>query len=1150
MRYAKTCAVFVVLLFVAMATASPAEARTCTWTGQGDGVFWSDPDNWDDASGDPCTPGAGDTAIINGSVELASGRTVNELQLAGTLTIDGGATLIVNYLFLDTGSISGDGDVEVDQQADFSGGTISVAITLPSDSNNSCGTRLRIGEGNTFTNNGTLSGSCFVDMEAGTTIDNYGVIEAGVSISVVGALDNGQEEVTPYPIVNNKVDATMRAGTNAIFNNAGTVEVPPGNTVMFSGGGTSNGTFIVPTETTPDDGVEIAALRFTEQFGITPHDLTGALIQGGGRVQFQDFRSPIALTDVTYDLSGAPEAETLITEAEVTFPASMTLVDVGKTLFIYDEDATEDEAAIIEHDIALATLQTQGGTLGGSGAVTVSDAFQVTRGTIDNRTVTIDGVGSFGSSGTISLTGGASVTNNVDLQVGTVTMADATAWINNATLTVDGNGFPTVGSFTTPPVVTNNGRVVFDFGDYSLGADWTNNGELRLLGTVTATGAFTNATSGIVSGTGQLDWSGATTVTNDGTFAPGRPGFPYARLQVVGDFVMSPNATLDIEGAAGSGTVDELEVNGAVGLDGTLDLTLDDVPLGSYEIVTLNFATSETITGTFAQVAVPSGYTANMRYATDAVTLDITETPYPLLDRSPLDIDFGDAEVSAIERIEIENVGSGTLTLSGASLSGADAARFDVVQPSFPVDLSTGQTVDVAVQVVGPETSGSVSATLDLAHDGDGDGSATTSVPVVADQIVNPNYGQAAGYFFANSTFFSDEAPSQPTFDWIDISSTGIDRIGALSDNSVIGPFDLGFTFRFFGQDYTQYWISSNGWIAFSDPGGEAESFNSIIPDADAPNALVAWFWDDLDPSDTDVTGRHLYVQTTTVNGVDAHVITFEHYPEHGADADGWITAQVVLLAGPDASTNGAIKLQYKAHGASIYLEGATVGIENASGGNGLQYRYDNTGGPLFGSPLAVQIGPDATALPVELTTFDAAQTDAGVRLTWQTAAEQNNAGFAVERRVDGGAFTAVGFVDGAGTTNRPRRYRFTDDAVPYAAERLTYRLKQVDTDGAATYSDVVEVQLDAPERFALHGNYPNPVAQQTTIRYALPRAADVHLAVYDVLGRRVAILANEQQPAGRKEVVFDARQLASGIYFVRLHTNRQTRTQKLMVVR
>lgn len=73
---------------------------------------------------------------------------------------------------------------------------------------------------------------------------------------------------------------------------------------------------------------------------------------------------------------------------------------------------------------------------------------------------------------------------------------------------------------------------------------------------------------------------------------------------------------------------------------------------------------------------------------------------------------------------------------------------------------------------------------------------------------------------------------------------------------------------------------------------------------------------------------------------------------------------------------------------------------------------------------------------------------------------------------------------------------------------------------------------------------------RRARLRYELPQSGDVRLTVYNVLGQRVAMLVEEHQEAGRKEVVFDARELASGVYVVRLEALGRTRTQKLTVVR
>ncbi len=88
------------------------------------------------------------------------------------------------------------------------------------------------------------------------------------------------------------------------------------------------------------------------------------------------------------------------------------------------------------------------------------------------------------------------------------------------------------------------------------------------------------------------------------------------------------------------------------------------------------------------------------------------------------------------------------------------------------------------------------------------------------------------------------------------------------------------------------------------------------------------------------------------------------------------------------------------------------------------------------------------------------------------------------------------------------------------------------------------------PEGFALEQNYPNPFNPSTTINYALPEARDVTLVVYDLLGRRVAMLVNQMQSSGRYSVTFDASRLASGIYFYQLRAGTFVETKKMMFVK
>ncbi len=85
---------------------------------------------------------------------------------------------------------------------------------------------------------------------------------------------------------------------------------------------------------------------------------------------------------------------------------------------------------------------------------------------------------------------------------------------------------------------------------------------------------------------------------------------------------------------------------------------------------------------------------------------------------------------------------------------------------------------------------------------------------------------------------------------------------------------------------------------------------------------------------------------------------------------------------------------------------------------------------------------------------------------------------------------------------------------------------------------------------FALDQNYPNPFNPKTAISYQLSAKSFASLKVFDVLGREVVTLVNEAQPPGRYSVEFDARNLASGVYFYRLRAGDFVNTKKLVVLR
>ena len=88
------------------------------------------------------------------------------------------------------------------------------------------------------------------------------------------------------------------------------------------------------------------------------------------------------------------------------------------------------------------------------------------------------------------------------------------------------------------------------------------------------------------------------------------------------------------------------------------------------------------------------------------------------------------------------------------------------------------------------------------------------------------------------------------------------------------------------------------------------------------------------------------------------------------------------------------------------------------------------------------------------------------------------------------------------------------------------------------------------PVGWKLEQNYPNPFNPSTTITYELPRAFQVTLTVFDILGREVSVLVNERREAGVYEVKLDASELASGVYLYRLTAGSFVQTKKMLVVK
>ena len=239
-----------------------------------------------------------------------------------------------------------------------------------------------------------------------------------------------------------------------------------------------------------------------------------------------------------------------------------------------------------------------------------------------------------------------------------------------------------------------------------------------------------------------------------------------------------------------------------------------------------------------------------------------------------------------------------------------------------------------------------------------------------------------------------------------------------------------------------------------------------------------------------------------------------------GGDASSGVRGVAILRANglsqtpPELNDQGKYSASGGCDGVNSIGNWAVVGIAN----EWVQTFTDNTISPNSDYTYAVYLRDgffnystgktsNATALPVELSSFCAYLQDNAVELQWQTQTEVNNYGFEIQRsqtsNVNSETWTKIGFVEGHGSSNSPKDYLFVDNDVLNG--KYNYRLKQIDSDGKFEYSKAIEVIVGLlPSSFELLQNYPNPFNPTTTIGFGIMEKGNVKLSVYNLLGEEI----------------------------------------------
>ena len=101
-----------------------------------------------------------------------------------------------------------------------------------------------------------------------------------------------------------------------------------------------------------------------------------------------------------------------------------------------------------------------------------------------------------------------------------------------------------------------------------------------------------------------------------------------------------------------------------------------------------------------------------------------------------------------------------------------------------------------------------------------------------------------------------------------------------------------------------------------------------------------------------------------------------------------------------------------------------------------------------------------------------------------------------------------------------------------------------------AEITDVKDFSESLISNYVLYNNYPNPFNPNTSIEYAIPSNGFVSLIVYNMLGREISKLVNEQKSAGKYKVDFNAENLSSGIYFYKIKSGSFNQVKKMLLLK
>jgi hypothetical protein len=187
----------------------------------------------------------------------------------------------------------------------------------------------------------------------------------------------------------------------------------------------------------------------------------------------------------------------------------------------------------------------------------------------------------------------------------------------------------------------------------------------------------------------------------------------------------------------------------------------------------------------------------------------------------------------------------------------------------------------------------------------------------------------------------------------------------------------------------------------------------------------------------------------------------------------------------------------------------------------------------------------------VHLASFQAVPKERAVYLSWSADSGARAIGYEIERRGPDGTYNKIAYIPSGASTSI---YSYFDDHIQIGATYF-YRLKQINQDGQAAYSGIIQIKTGDTPQFNLWQNYPNPFNLSTEIGFVLPQEENVRLEVFTLNGKRIKVLADDRRPPGAYRLVWDSRDdagaaVASGLYLYSLKTGAYSVSHKMILMK